>query len=55
MAWTVRSWLSALYVADVMATWSWIVKVFLATGLSPVLTTSIWVPAGILVFTAIRA
>ena len=38
-----------------MVTWSWMVKVFLATGLSPVLTTSIGVPAGIFWFTAIRA
>ena len=51
----VRSPLSASYVAAVTATWSVMAKVFFATGLSPVLTTSICVPAGILVSTAIRA
>src|SRR3954447_16506125 len=46
LAWIVSSSLSESYVADVTVTWSVMATVFFATGVSAVLTTSIFVPAG---------
>ena len=52
---TVRSFVSASYVADPMVTRSVSAAVFGAGGLSPALTTVIFVPAGTFRATSMRA